>query len=213
MNQETMQPMAHQPPPQKSGCSPLAMVLVGCGTVFLLGVVGLGVAGFFGYRWLSQQVEEFSAEFEAKGYEPVMVQIVDETDPIDSPRVYVAQSVIIRGDVDADLAIMAQTAEIHGTVTGDLDFMGQVLFIKPSAEVTGDIRVKAAQVIQVEGTVDGEITGNYQVLNRPQGNRTPEDVSVDAEEVPETGEVPPDEADISSGVDESRDVASDPDET
>ena len=168
--------------PTKRGCSPIAAVLVGCGTVFLLGIVGLGVAGFLGYRWASNQVEQFTSEFEEKGYEQVMGQLVEETDPIDSSRVYVAQMVIIRDEVNADLAIMAQSAEIHGTVAGDIDFMGQVLTIKPGAVVKGDIRSKAAQQISVQGSVEGTVTGSYQILERADKNnagRPP-----DAEEEP-----------------------------
>ena len=162
MNQQTIH-VVHE----KRGCSPLAIVLAGCGTVLLLGVISIVVVVFLGYRWTVQKADEFATKYEEKGYHHVSGQMIDETRPIDSSRVYTAQIVIIRGDVEADIAIMSQSAEIHGAVHGDIDFLGQLLIIKPDAVVTGDVRVEMGQVIQIQGTVEGEVTGNYQVLDWP----------------------------------------------
>ncbi len=100
--------------------------------------------------------------------------MIEETQPIDSSRVYTAQVVIIRDDVEADIAIMSQSAEIHGTVNGDIDFLGQVLIIQSNAVVTWDVRVEMGQLIQVQGTVEGEVTGSYQILDWP-GKPAPDD--------------------------------------
>jgi hypothetical protein len=159
--------------PKKRGCSPLAIVLMGCGTIMLFGLITVVGLGIWGYRWGMQQVNQFAAEYEAQGYERVTGQVIDVTSPVDKPQVYTAQLVTIRTDVNADLALMCQVVEIHGNVTGNIDFYGQVLTVKPNAVVNGNINVKGAQMIDVQGTINGEVTGSYQVLNWP--NRPPSD--------------------------------------
>jgi hypothetical protein len=159
--------------PKKRGCSPLAAVLLGCGTIILFGLIAAIGLGIWGYRWGMQQVDQFAAEYEAQGYERVTGQMIEVTSPVDKPQVYTAQLVTIRTDVNADLALMCQVVEIHGTVTGNIDFYGQVLTVKPNAAVHGNINVKAAQVIDVQGTLDGEVTGSYQVLNWPNRPTVP----------------------------------------
>jgi len=52
-------------------------------------------------------------------------------------------------------------------VTGNIEFYGQMLTVKPDAVVNGKINVKAAQMIDVQGTINGEVTGSYQVLDWP----------------------------------------------
>ena len=180
MNQETIQVVR-----EKRGCSPLAIVLAGCGTVLLLGIISIVVVGVLGYRWAAQKADEFATKYEEKGYQRYSGQMFDETQPIDSSRVYTAQLVIIRERVEADIAIMAQSAEIHGTVNGDVDFLGQLLVIKSDAVVTGDIRVEMGQVIQIEGTVEGEVTGSWQVLdwpNKPEPDKPESDDADDADD-------------------------------
>jgi len=154
---------------ERRGCSTGAIAL-GCGGLLLLSLIVVCGVAYWGARWAGVQVEQFVAKYEAQGYERRSGQVIEETARVESPRVYTAQVVNIREGADANLAIMSQAAEIHGTVAGDIDFYGQVLTIKPDAVVTGDIRVQGAQVINVEGSVEGEITGPYQILNWP--NRT-----------------------------------------
>ncbi len=169
MNEQTIH-VVHE----KRGCSPLAIVLAGCGTVLLLGVISIVVVVFLGYKWTVQKADEFATKYEEKGYHHVSGQMIEETEPIDSSRVYTAQVVILREDVEGDIAIMSQSAEIHGAVHGDIDFLGQLLIIKPDAVVTGDVRVEMGQVIQIQGTVEGEVTGSYQILDWP-GKPAPDD--------------------------------------
>ena len=145
-------------------------LLVGCAAlVFLGGILACGGLVFLGWKGYSQ-LDKFAAPFESRGYERVQGQIVKVSEPVSKPTVYVAQVLRLDADVHADLAIMAQVVEIAATVDGDIDFMGQTLVVKDSGAVKGDIRVKAAQVIDVKGTVDGQITGTYQVLRRPPPN-------------------------------------------
>ena len=153
--------------PAKRGCSLLVVALLGCGTIILLGMIAICGLGIWGYSWGMKQVDQFAAEYEAKGYERKTGQMMDVTEPVDKPRVYTAQLVTIRSEVNADLALMCQVVEIYGTVNGNIDFFGQMLTIKPGAVVNGNINVKGAQVIAVEGTLNGEVTGSYQVLNWP----------------------------------------------
>lgn len=134
--------------------------------IALLGIVTVGATAFFGFRFLTEQIDEFAGPFEEKGYNRVSGQIVVEEDTIEDSRVYTVQVLKLENGASADLAIVAQVAEIRGTIEGDIDFMGQVLDIKKGAVVKGDIRSKAAQVIKVRGSVEGKITGTYQALDQ-----------------------------------------------
>jgi hypothetical protein len=149
---------------EKRGMSTGAKVVLGCGAVLFLGMIA--VCGGFGYLgwWGWRQVDSFAQGFVAKGYKRQMGQVLVVPGPVNEPTVYTGQVVQIPGEVNADIAIMAQMTEITGTVNGDIDFTGQVLHIKKGGVVKGDIRVAGAQVIQVDGTVEGQITGNYGAL-------------------------------------------------
>jgi hypothetical protein len=181
------------PEPRRRGWSGVAILLTGCGTLVLLGFIGICGLGFWGYRWGVQKIDEFAGEFEAKGYERVTGQVIEETTPIESPRVYTAQVLTIHSEVDANLAIMCQVAEIHDTVNGDIEFLGQVLSIKKGAVVKGNINVRSAQVIEVRGTVEGEIVGDYGILDWP--DRKPKEATGIEEATPDedsTDTLPPD---------------------
>lgn len=156
---------AKQPPsPSPRGLSPGAKVALGCGALLLTCMLACcGGAAYLGW-WGWSKVDAFAQEFVAKGYRRQSGQVLVVPGPVDEPTVYTGQVVRIEGEVNADIAIMSQMAEISGEVDGDIDFYGQVLHVQPGAVVKGDIRVKGAQVVTIEGVVDGEITGDYGVL-------------------------------------------------
>jgi hypothetical protein len=174
-----------KPPPikyEKRGMSTGAKVAVGCGGLILICVAAVcGGLGYLGL-WGMGKVEAYAEEFETKGYKRQSGQVVVVEGPVNEPTVYTAQVVQIPGEVNADIAILAQVSEITGEVNGDIDFTGQVLHIKPGAVVKGDIRIGAAQVVKVEGTVEGEITGDYTVMDR---NGTQRSGGAAAPEVPQ----------------------------
>jgi hypothetical protein len=155
------------PEPARRGFSGVAIALIGCGTLLLLGCAGVCGLGLYGYLWGVGKLDAFAEEFEARGYQRVTGQIINVTTPLRSPQVYTCQMLTVRSQVDADLAIMCQVAEIHGTVNGDIVFLGQLLVIKEGAVVNGSIEVRNAQAVEVHGSVQGEISGNYAVLNWP----------------------------------------------
>lgn len=141
-------------------------VLIGCGLFVVaggvlscIGVIGIGF-------WGKGKLDEFAAPFEENGYERVTAQVAQVVDPVEKPTVYTVQILQIESEVDADLAIMAQVVEIKGTINGDIDFYGQILHVAPQGAVNGDIRVKGAQAIVIDGPLDGEISGDWQTLKR-----------------------------------------------
>ena len=152
--------------PERKGCC-LGSLVLGCGIVCVVGLLLCGGSGFFGYRWLVRQAEDFVAPFEEQGYTRVSNSVIEVTAPVKEPHVYLGWVIQIREPVDADVALASLVTEIDSDVNGDIDFFGQILTIKPGAVVRGDIRVKGAQLIQIEGQHEGEVTGNYQQLIRP----------------------------------------------
>jgi hypothetical protein len=168
-----------------------------CSVVLIIGLALLAAVGGYFLFLAFDKMDEFAVRYEQQGYERMTGQVMSINEPIESPRVYTAQVLKINADVDADLAVMAQVLEIHGTVHGDIDFVGQLLVVKPGGVVKGDIRVEAAQVIQVQGVVEGEITGSYQVLKNDNAQNTPESTATDdaASDEPDAESAPPTEAD------------------
>ncbi len=154
------------------GCLAVALVcvLAACGGVLYLG------------WWGWSQIDALGQEFVAKGYRREMGQVITVPGPVNEPTVYTAQVVRVTGEVNADVAFLVQVAEISGQVNGDIDFSGQVLHIQKGAVVKGDIRVKAAQAVVVEGRVEGQITGNYSVLQdrRMENAPTPQEDTAEA---------------------------------
>lgn len=150
-------PEEHKPRPT----SGLTKVLIGCGVVVLLGGV-LACGGIiFGVRYGMAQLDKLTAEYEAKGYTKVAGQVFEVSASPSTPTVYLGQVLTIKGDIHVDLAAVVQVMEVDAKIDGDLDFMGQLLHIKPNGVITGNVRVKGAQQIVVEGQVLGEITGSY----------------------------------------------------
>ncbi|MBW3598539.1 MAG: polymer-forming cytoskeletal protein [Planctomycetes bacterium] len=171
------------PPAAKPGLSSGGKIAVGC-ALFLLTCLAAccGGAAYLGW-WGWSQVDSFAQDFVARGYRRQTGQVLVVPGPVDEPTVYTGQVVKINGEVNADIAIMSQVAEISGEVDGDIDFYGQVLHIKPDAIVRGDIRVEGAQVVKVEGAVEGEITGDYGVIQdaREGEAETPADMEMEVE--------------------------------
>jgi hypothetical protein len=135
----------------------------GCLIIVLLALLaaGLGVRMFWSY------VQGYANELQAMGYERrIEGQAVEVTQPIAEQTLLFGQVVKVGAGSTTNIAIIAQLAEIDGRVQGDIRFLGQILMIKEGAVVTGNIYVKGAQAIDLHGSVEGEIEGTYQVINR-----------------------------------------------
>jgi hypothetical protein len=111
-----------------------------------------------------QVLDQMSEEYVAKGYRKEMGQVIQVGQSPETKTVYVCQVLKVTADVDQDMAAVCQMMEVHANIHGDLDFAGQVLVVKPGAVIDGDLRVKNAQSVQIEGEVKGSISGNYMVL-------------------------------------------------
>lgn len=153
-------------PPARSGAGKW---LIGCaiaGGVGLLLCCGGGVGlSIWGVRTAVAQAEAFVKPFEQQGYKRESGQSIKVNQPIQEKHVYLAQVVEVEADASSDVAFAAQMVEINSTINGNVDFFGQVLKIGPKGVVKGNINAKLAQVVEVQGTVEGEITGSIQVKN------------------------------------------------
>jgi hypothetical protein len=151
---------------RKSGFPLPAALAIGCLVIGLIGIVLCAGVGFFTYRWAMGKVDEVAKQYEDQGYKRITGQAYNATETVTEPTVFVCQVAKLRRGSEADLAFVCQLAEISGTVQGDIAFYGQMLTIKPDGVVKGDLFVQAGQVINVQGVVEGEITGSYQDLIR-----------------------------------------------
>ena len=155
-------PVFNEPPP-KSGGKGLMIALIGCAGVGVLGMLLCGGLAFFGVRWGMQQMNAFAQEFEDQGYVKKAGQVIVVDQEISEKTVFVGQILTIQEEVDADIAVFCQVLEIKADIHGDVDFFGQVVKVHPGCVIDGDLRVRAAQVVEIDGEVKGEVTGSYQL--------------------------------------------------
>ena len=143
---------------------------IGC----LVILIALGVVGYVGYRFVKRQYTAVMERYEREGYKKVEGQMIDVTETVAEPTIFVGQIVKIKKGSERGIALLCQSAEIDGKVVGNVHFVGQMLTIHKGAELMRDLDV-SAQVVNQFGTVDGKITGVYQVLNTnaPPGTLAP----------------------------------------
>jgi hypothetical protein len=150
--------------PEKKGMGTGAKVGIGCGVGCLVFIIAAVILGIWGFKFGMKKVEEMTEEFRDMGFENVQQgQIIEVSEPVTEKKLYVAQMVKIMGDCSEDIAILAQACEIHGTMKGKVYFKGQVLTIQPKAVLKGGLHADA-QVVQKYGIIEGEITGEHQLL-------------------------------------------------
>jgi hypothetical protein len=147
--------------PKSSGGGCLKAAGIGC----LVILIGLGVLGYVGYRFVKHQYTAVMERYEREGYKKVEGQMIEVPDRVTEPTIYVGQSVKIMKGSERGMAFLCQTAEIHGDVVGNVHFVGQMLTIKEDAELMRDLEV-TAQLVNLFGKVDGKVTGVYQMLNK-----------------------------------------------
>ena len=152
-------PPVAQPKSSGSGC--LKVAGIGC----LVILIGLGVLGYVGYRFVKHQYTAVMERYEREGYKKVEGQIIEVTETVTDPTIFVGQSIKINKGSERGMAFLCQTAEIHGTVAGNVHFVGQMITINEDAELMRDLEV-TAQLVNLFGKVNGKITGVYQVLNK-----------------------------------------------
>lgn len=165
------------PEDRKPGTPGVVKVLIGCGVAGLLGLIVACGGLIFALRYGINQVNQLTAEFESKGYAKTAGQVIQVSTSPSTPTVYLCQLLQIKGDINVDIAAVVQVMEVDGRIDGDIDFTGQLLHIKPNAVVTGNIRVKGAQQIIIEGQLLGEITGDYANIDdrrRPPAVQAPQ---------------------------------------
>ena len=147
--------------PKSSGHGCLKAAGIGC----LVILIGLGVAGYVGYRFVKRQYVAVMERYEREGYKKVEGQLIEVTETITEPTIFVGQSVKIKKGSERGIAMLCQTAEIDGKIVGNVHFVGQMLTIHKDALLMRDLDV-TAQLVNQFGTIEGKITGVYQVLNK-----------------------------------------------
>jgi hypothetical protein len=133
---------------------------LGCGCGCLVVILIVGGLGY----WLYRTLDNFASEFTEQGYELVIVEsmVVPADDVVQGPILYIGKVVTINGTIEGDVAAMCEHLTITGTIDGNLDLLCDSATISETGVVTGDITCKAVQVLTVDGTVEGEITGLFQ---------------------------------------------------
>ena len=136
----------------------------GCLTLIIVLIAIIVAAGFY----IKSMVDDWKTEFKDLGFNKVVQsQMLTVSEDITEPTLFIGQMVKITGTVTTNIAIIAQISEISGTIDGTVYFRGQNLTIKESGVLKKDLDV-FCQMIDVKGTVEEDITGQYQILSPPQ---------------------------------------------
>lgn len=154
---------------QKKKMSTGSKWAIGCGCGCLSVILLAAVIGIAGFAFFKKTVETYENELKGLGFETVVSgQSVDITSPITEPALYKGQIVRILSNSETDVAVLAQACEIYGTIHGKVYFRGQMLTIHPEAVITDGLDIQA-QVLLNEGSVSGDISGQFQSLPAPHG--------------------------------------------
>ncbi len=148
---------------EKKGMSTGAKWGLGCGIGCLTVIIIISIGIFMTVRFVKGKIDETASELKQLGFENIVKgQVLEITDKITEPTLYIGQVVKIMTDCDTDLAVIAQVCEIHGKVDGKVYFRGQTLIIQPYSELKNGLDIMA-QALQKYGKIEGEITGKYQM--------------------------------------------------
>ncbi len=159
MIEETIIEATEEEPQKKSSTGKKIGIGCGCGCL----VVILIIAGLI--YWGYSTVSAFVTEYTDQGYAIVEVQatVIKADEVVQGPVLYLGQSITIDGTIEGDVAAMCQALTINGTINGDLDLLCQAVTITKTGVVTGNVACDMVQLLKVDGTVEGEITGTIQV--------------------------------------------------
>jgi hypothetical protein len=158
------------PAPAPKQSSWLPKVLIGCGVALVVFIIACVVAGWLFYRKGSDLAKEIAGQEAAEFVDQGFVKATEEpTGTVDQKTVFVSGILFtLDKDTTADVAIvMGGMATVKSHVGGTLFFRGTSINITPEAVIDGDLDVAGIQgaqaMVQMQGTVNGQITGNYQL--------------------------------------------------
>ena len=63
---------------------------------------------------------------------------------------------------------MCQQLTIEGTINGNVDVFAQMVEILETGVITGNFHAEGVQLLQNNGDIRGEITGEYQLVKNSQ---------------------------------------------
>lgn len=112
----------------------------------------------------AEQVDRFAAHYEQRGYQRIVDSSVSIREEITDKTIIFASHTTINAPVQADLVLVSNVASIRDDVNGDVKFYGQVLTIDKDSMIHGNLHIVGASVVNVNGEVTGEITGDNKVI-------------------------------------------------
>ncbi len=167
-NPESQVPPLHAQPPQKKGLGTGAKIGIGCGAGCLTLVVVAIIVGVIGTNWVMGKIEQFETELVDAG----MVlgeegQMLTVTQVPTQPTYYKGQIVTLNfaEPVTVEVGVLAQQVEIvQGEFAETVYGRGQIIIVNPGVKLAKDLNVKCQIVQDLGATIEGSITGEYQVM-------------------------------------------------
>ena len=122
-----------EPAPPKSGCGCWAW---GCLTVVLVGIIGVGVAGFFSYQYLGVQVAKYTSETPQEL--PVIEYAPEAMTALETRFEGFKTNLKDGGQVD-DLVLTAD--DINAMISNNKDLKGKVFVKIEDGQMKGDVSI------------------------------------------------------------------------
>lgn len=122
-----------EPAPPKSGCG---CWVWGCLTVVLVGIIGTGVVGFFGYRYLGAQVAKYTSETPQEL--PVVEYEPEAMADLETRFEGFKTNLKDGGQID-DLILTAD--DINAMISNNEDLKGKVFVKIEDSQIKGDVSI------------------------------------------------------------------------
>lgn len=132
---------------------------IGCLGFILIAILAAIIGTWFAWSFVDDLEEGLIAQGLTKQSGHIMV--VDET--VTEPNYYKAQIVLIQDGSEVPIGLLCQMAELRGEYHQPVFFRGQILTIHKDAVLHQGLDV-TAQIVERVGKVEGDITGNFQVI-------------------------------------------------
>ena len=109
------------------------------------------------------QFDKLTKQYEEEGFERV-ISSATTSKTFKENTMFTGQYLHLDTNCEGDIAIFSQDAVLNGEVKGKVDFFGQRITIGEGAVIHGDVNLKSAQQVNVNGKVKGSLTGVFQTI-------------------------------------------------
>ena len=115
-------------------------------------------------------LDEIVAEYKKKGYKHISAQVHVVDKPLTGNYIFTCQALEVRSEIRGNVVVLSQAMIVKGRIDGNVHLLGQGIVVERGAVITGDVHSRLAQLISIEGVIEGKLTGAFQALVGKRSN-------------------------------------------